>query len=113
MRQSMKWESIMKKAEPVPFFSLSHMGNEDGAADFKAAYDRTGNGRGFVRIHKMRKALGGIGWTRDRFDAAFAELLQKYIIEAHRGDPSVMTGQELEDSWKENRDLYTTVTWWG
>ena len=79
---------------------------------FKAAYQAIGHGRGFVRIHKVREFLS---WSKKRFNRTFKHLIQELIIELHGGDPSIMTKQELDDSWIDERTgfLYLTLTWWG
>jgi hypothetical protein len=42
------------------------------------------------------------------------ELMADYTIELHGGDPSIMTEQEIRDSYTdENGLLYINLTWWG
>ncbi|NJL60319.1 MAG: hypothetical protein HC887_12490 [Desulfobacteraceae bacterium] len=50
---------------------------------FKAAYDRIGKGRGFVRIHRIREELG---WSAERFDKLLKQLMAEHIVELHGGD---------------------------
>lgn len=96
----------------VPFFPACLSPVPNRASDinaFKAAYDRLNTGIGFVRIHRLR---GSLGWERERFDRVFTDLLEKYKVEAHRGDLSRMTAQEIRDSWTDEMGTYTTCTWW-
>ncbi|MCI0526980.1 MAG: hypothetical protein L0Y56_05930, partial [Nitrospira sp.] len=70
-----------------------------------------GKGRGFVRIHRIRELLN---WTRERFDRVLMDLMADYIIELHGGDPSILTEQEIRNSFMdENGMLYITLTWRG
>ena len=78
------------------------------AVAFKAAYNRIGKGRGFVRIHRMRDFLK---WDREKFDRVLTALLADYAVEIHRGDPSVMTEKEIRDSYTdENGTLHITLS---
>lgn len=70
---------------------------EDARAAFKNAYDRVGQGRDFVRIHRLRDALG---WPRERFDQVLTDLMADYTVELHGGDPSSLTAADLHDSFK-------------
>jgi hypothetical protein len=82
-----------------------------GRAAFKEAYNEIGKGRGFVRIHRIREYLD---WSREHFDNTLMELMGDYTIELHGGDPSIMTEQEIKDSYTdENGLLYINLTWWG
>jgi len=84
---------------------------KDARAAFKAAYDHMGKGRGFVRIHRIREYLG---WDRKKFQHVLDTLLADYTVEIHRGDPSILTDQEIRDSHSdENGTLYITLSWWG
>jgi hypothetical protein len=68
-----------------------------------------GEGR-FVRIYRIRCKLN---WSREKFDRVLTDLLADYAVEVHRGDPSILTEQEIKDSYKdENGTLYITLSWW-
>ncbi len=85
--------------------------NENDRSAFRAAYNHMGKGRGFVRIHRIREYLG---WPPDRFDHVLNALLADYTVEIHRGDPSILTEQEIRNSHTdENGTLYITLSWWG
>ncbi|GBC59988.1 hypothetical protein DENIS_0930 [Desulfonema ishimotonii] len=83
----------------------------DYRSAFKTAYDETGRGRHFVRIHRLREYLN---WPGDTFDTLLRELMADYIIELHGGDPSTLTAQQIADSFTDkDGTLYITLTWWG
>ncbi|MBI4860464.1 MAG: hypothetical protein HY815_09405 [Candidatus Riflebacteria bacterium] len=79
---------------------------------FKAAYDRLDPaGRGYVDIHKVRRALG---WDRDRFELALAALRKELKIDLHVGDPGDYDDDSVVDSYvEEDGTLYLTVSWRG
>ena len=84
-------------------------GNERTA--FQAAYNEVGHGRSFVRIHRLRDALP---WPRERFERVLRELVTDYTIELHGGDPSVMTAEELRQSFTAaDGTLYIALSWRG
>lgn len=78
---------------------------------FRAAYDKIGNGRGFVRIHKIREQLN---WSREQFEKVLKSLIHDLTIELHGGDPSIMSEQEIDDSYIDPRTnfLFITLTFW-
>jgi len=87
----------------------AHGGNERAA--FQAAYNEVGHGRSFVRIHRLRDALP---WPRQRFERVLGELVADYTIELHGGDPSVMTAEELRQSFTAaDGTLYIALSWRG
>jgi len=84
-------------------------GNEPAA--FHAAYNEVGQGRSFVRIHRLRDALP---WPRQRFERVLRDLVTDYTIELHGGDPSVMTAEELRQSFTAaDGTLYIALSWRG
>lgn len=84
-------------------------GNEPAA--FHAAYNEVGQGRSFVRIHRLRDALP---WPRQRFERVLRDLVADYTIELHGGDPSVMTAEELRQSFTAaDGTLYIALSWRG
>jgi hypothetical protein len=84
---------------------------EEPHAVFKAAYDKVGQGGDFVRIHRLRDALG---WPHERFDQVLMDLMATYTVELHGGDPSLLTTAELHDSFTDTHGtLYITMSWRG
>ena len=80
-------------------------------AAFKHTYDQVGQGGDFVRIHRLREA---IGWPREQFDQALMTLMADYTVELHGGDPSILTAAELRDSFTDAHGaLYITMSWRG
>ena len=70
-----------------------------------------GHGRSFVRIHRLRDALP---WPRERFERVLRELVADYTLELHGGDPSVMTAEELRQSFTAaDGTLYIALSWRG
>ena len=84
---------------------------EDDQTALRAAYDHVGQGRNFVRIHRLRQYLR---WPRERFDQALQDLMSAYNVELHGGEPSLLTETEIRDSYlDENGMLYITLSWRG
>ena len=85
-------------------------GGDDRSA-LHTAYQTIGQGRSFVRIHRLRDALP---WPRAQFERVLRELLADYTIELHGGDPSVMAEAELRDSFSDaDGTLYIALSWRG
>jgi hypothetical protein len=83
----------------------------DDQTALRAAYDQVGQGRRFVRIHRLRESLQ---WTRERFDRGLQDLRAAYKVEIHGGDPSQLTETEIRNSYlDENGMLYITLSWSG
>jgi hypothetical protein len=76
---------------------------------FYQAYLAVGQGRNFVRIHRLRSSLA---WSRDRFDTVLRQLAAVYVIELHEGDPSRMTAAEIEDSSQEPGGMMSLCMSW-
>jgi hypothetical protein len=101
----------LRIAHPAPPMAVpqSHSG-EDRAA-FWRAYRQVGQGRSFVRIHRLRDALP---WPRQQFERMLEALAADYTIELHGGDPSVMTTEELRQSFTTaDGTLYIALSWRG
>ena len=80
-------------------------------AAFQAAYNEVGHGRSFVRIHRLRDVLP---WPRERFERVLHDLVADYTIELHGGDPSVLTAEELRQSFTAtDGTLYIALSWRG
>lgn len=87
----------------------------EAAADdrraFYAAYHSLGQGRSFVRIHRLRQALP---WPRERFDRQLLALRADYTIELHGGDPSLLTAEEIRQSYTSaDGTLSIALSWRG
>ena len=81
------------------------------AQRFYDAYRVIGQGRDFVRIHRIREALG---WPREDFDCLLDTLAAAYQIELHGGDPGHLSAEQLEGSYHDAHGrLYLTVSWLG
>jgi len=75
----------------------------------KEAYDHVGQGKSFVRIYQLREHLG---WSRNRFDKTIEDLARKLMIQLHRSDPSVLSEEEIKNSYNDNDlGLCITLTW--
>jgi len=97
------------RGKKKPVTSDNQSTPEEDRKLFYQAYCDVGKGNSFVRIHRIRERLG---WTRERFDQVFADLMAAYVIEPHGGDPSSMTASELADSFEDRRGIfYLTMTW--
>jgi hypothetical protein len=83
----------------------------DEPSAFKAAYDTVGQGRDFVRIHRLREALQ---WPRARFDRVLTDLRATYMVELHGGNPSHLSETDIRNSFRdEHGALYLTLSWRG
>ena len=81
------------------------------AQRFYEAYRAIGQGRDFVRIHRIREALG---WPREDFDGLLDTLAAAYHIELHGGNPGSLSPEQLEGSYRDAHGrLYLTVSWRG
>ena len=65
----------------------------------------------FVRICDLRRRLG---WPREVFDDMLRRLNDEEVIQLHAGDVSLMTREQVEDSFvDENGFMMGTMTWIG
>jgi len=95
----------------TPPQDLAPGNGENERAAFQTAYNEVGHGRSFVRLHRLRDALP---WPRERFERVLRELVADYTIELHGGDPSVMTEEELRQSFTAaDGTLYIALSWRG
>ena len=68
-----------------------------------------GQGCGFVRIYALRRRLG---WSREVFDDMLRRLRNEEVVQLHAGDVSLMTREQVEDSFvDENGFMMGTMTW--
>jgi len=101
----------LQMARSIPSLVMAQSSGENERAAFLAAYQEIGQGRSFVRIHRLRDALP---WARERFDRVLETLAADYTIELHGGDPSVMTAEELRQSFTAGDGmLYIALSWRG
>jgi DNA-binding HxlR family transcriptional regulator len=83
----------------------------DDARTFQAALNTVGKGRRLVYIYQVRQHLN---WSRDRFDQLIRKLRGEYEIQLHGGDPSVMTEDQVKDSFMDEKGiLHISVSWRG
>ncbi len=102
---------LMLAESPPPISEAPVIAREDTRSALKTAYDRVGQGRDFVRIHRLRDALG---WARERFDQVLIEMMADYTVELHGGEPSLLTATELRNSFTDpNGTVYITLSWRG
>ena len=79
--------------------------------NFRNAFRSLDQGRIFVRICDLRRALG---WPRQIFDSALKQLRDAKLIQLHAGDTTLMTPEEVQDCFvDENNFRMGTVTWHG
>jgi hypothetical protein len=106
----MRADSQMPLPEPPPV-APEDVAPEDARLAFKDAYDKVGEGGDFVRIHRLR---GALGWPRERFDQLLMALMANYAVELHGGDPSLLTAADLRDSFTDaHGTVYITMSWRG
>jgi hypothetical protein len=78
---------------------------------FQAALSVSGKGRRMVYLYMVRRYLK---WSRERFDTLVRKLREEYRIQLHGGDPSVMTEDQVRDSFMDERGvLHISVSWRG
>ncbi len=76
---------------------------------FHKAYLGIGRSKGFVRIHKIKEALG---WHDGRFWRVLEDLVHGYDVELHGGDLSELNKEELAGCYVDERGaLYQALTW--
>lgn len=91
--------------------SVESVESGDDRLAFQAAYDEVGQGRDFVRIHRLREALE---WPREHFERVLRDLMGDYTVELHGGDPSLLTATDLRNSYTdEHGTLFITLSWRG
>ena len=87
------------------------MSTPEARQQWRVVYNAIGKGEGFVRLHRIREALG---WSREEFDRVLETLVAGYHVELHSGDPRVLSAEEVADSYQDARGaLYLTVSWRG
>ncbi len=78
---------------------------------FHAALSNSGKGRRMVYLYMVRRNLN---WSRERFDTLIRKLRSEYRIQLHGGDPSIMTEDQVRDSFMDERGvLHISVSWRG
>lgn len=93
-------DAAMKKETAAP----------DDSAAFQTALNAVGKGRRLVYIYKVRRHLK---WSRNRFDKLIRKLRGEYQIQLHGGDPSVMTEDQVRDSFMDEKGvLHISISWW-
>ena len=78
-------------------------------ATFKNAYDKLGKGKLLVYIHEIRRFLG---WKREDFDGFLDRLMVEGYVKADRGEDSLLTSDQLMNSFADELgNTYTLITW--
>jgi hypothetical protein len=100
-------------SEPVDLiedeFVNPEMKTGDESELFQTALSTIGKGRRMVYLYMIRRHLN---WSRERFDALIRKLRADYRIQLHGGDPSVMTEDQVRDSFMDERGtLHISVSW--
>ncbi|MBU3916590.1 hypothetical protein KKA14_13740 [bacterium] len=77
--------------------------------EFKKAYNGVGEGKSFVKIHKIREHFN---WPVEKFDRVLIELRRRFLVQLHGGDPSTMSQMEIDNSFTDEKgNLRIIVTW--
>lgn len=102
---------VLHIAQPSSATESAQASVDSERAAMQAAYQAVGQGRSFVRIHRLRDALP---WPRERFDRVLQALVAEYTVELHGGDPSVLTAEEIRQSFTAvDGTLYIALSWRG
>ena len=75
---------------------------------FHNAYRSLRGGQDRVDIHRLRRLLN---WPTDRFDTCLEQLRADSQVALHVGDPSALSEQEKQHSYKVNGQLYLSLSW--
>jgi hypothetical protein len=100
-------------SEPVDLiengFANAEMETANESELFQTALSTIGKGRRMVYLYMIRRKLN---WSRERFDTLIRKLRADYRIQLHGGDPSVMTEDQVRDSFMDERGiLHISVSW--
>lgn len=84
--------------------------NTGSVKEFKAAYDKAGDGRPYVYIYKIREELSH--WSRAMVDDMIQELAKSCALELQGGDPRKLTNEQKKRSYIDKQGyLRICVTW--
>jgi hypothetical protein len=102
-------------SEPVDLIENGSVNPDISTVDdpglFQAALNDSGKGRRMVYLYMIRRYLN---WSRERFDTLIRKLRAEYRIQLHGGDPSIMTEEQVRDSFMDERGvLHISVSWRG
>ncbi len=76
---------------------------------WRVAYQSIEAGEGFVRLPRLREALG---WHREEFDRVLETLVAGYHVKLHRVDANGLSPAELANAYQDARGtLYLSVSW--
>jgi Arc/MetJ-type ribon-helix-helix transcriptional regulator len=75
---------------------------------FRAAYDRIGQGQGWVPIHRLRQQLQ---WPYERFDAVLEGLRADRHVELDGAEPGEMRDSDVHDSYSVHGHRYLVLRW--
>lgn len=104
------WENDITDDELV---QIEVEGNKEkteySALEFKKVFDELHTSRNFVRTHDIRRKLS---WPRGVFDQMLRDLRDRGVIDLRAGDNSLLTRDEVADSFiDENGFSMGSVTW--
>ena len=110
--------AVLKDDYKARFFVSEEPGGRVGADTFDkrreqlhAAFRKLNQKSIFVRICDLRRRLG---WPREAFDDMLRRLSDKSVVQLHAGDVTLMTPDEVQDSFvDENGFRMGTMTWIG
>jgi hypothetical protein len=106
---------LIQPHEPFDFIEEKSVNPDTETVDdpelFQAALNASGKGRRMVYLYMVRQYLN---WSRERFDTLVRKLRAEYRIQLHGGDPSIMTEDQVRDSFMDERGmLHISVSWRG
>jgi hypothetical protein len=110
---SLSEQVSIQPSQPVDLiedeFVNPEMETGDESELFQTALSTIGKGRRMVYLYMIRRNLN---WSRERFDALIRKLRADYQIQLHGGDPSIMTEDQVRDSFMDERGtLHISVSW--
>ncbi len=83
---------------------------EPTVSNMHAAFTDLHKYREFVRICDLRNELG---WSREKFDNMLANLRDNSTVQLFRADESMLTREEIRDSFTDDRGFIMGVITWG
>ena len=83
---------------------------EPTVSNMHAAFTDLHKYREFVRICDLRNELG---WSREKFDNMLANLRDNSTVQLFRADESMLTREEIRDSFTDDRGFIMGLITWG
>ena len=99
-----KYGAASNVAPPKPPVQAAPDAND--YEEFRRAFERLDQGRIYVRICDLRRALG---WSKERFDTLVRQLRKDSIVQLHAGDRTTMSPEDVDLSYTDeyNNTYYT------